>query len=1093
MTKWKLSIILATALLLLICVQLAIGGTTGKIMGRVIDQSTGDPLPGANILIQGTTLGAAANLDGNYTILHVPPGTYTVEISVIGYTKVMVNDVRVRIDQTSRVDGTLSMEAIEGEAVTVIADKNLIKEDVSTSVVAISSDEVEDLPYTTVSDVVELQAGIQDGLEIRGGGAEEALIQVDGVTLRDPRNNQPISGIALSAIQEISVERGGFNAEYGQVRSGLVNIVAKEGSRSGYHGTATVKYSPPQAKHFGLSPYDKNSMWNRPYLDDEVCWTGTDDWDEYTRTQYPEFRGWDQVALESMLDTDPSNDISPAGAQRLFKWQHRKQPVTDQPDYNIDAGLGGPVPFVSDMLGNLRFFASYRQEREMMLVPLTRDDYLDYDFQLKINSDISSSMKLSLSGMSGKGYNVAINDDDERFFGMKFGPTDPRDLETLYWNPTMYMDTPLKIAKVMDEARPARIFSNSFYSQAEISYNTLSGKFSHTLNQKTFYEVSLEYLERNYQTGPVADRSTELYEIIAPTGALPYAGWMPDQPGAYYGGYWADEAPFGFDTQAQSGIGSTMGVFGAHTAEARDSSRIAATTFKFDLTSQINHSNLLKTGIEFAYYDLHLFYGVVNEAVGQVLWVNSRTFPVRGAVYVQDKLEPEGLGFIINLGLRMDFSNANTEWIAPESPFDIAYFSAKYEPDQDYNAEKTKTDISLSPRLGISHPITENSKLFFNYGHFKQLPTYEEMLRIGRDPGGGAMRNYGNPNLALAKTISYELGYDHALFNSYLIQVAAFYHDITDQQSIVNYVNKDESVNYTLAANNSYEDIRGFEISLRKSTGRWWSGFANYTYQVNTSGYFDRKNVFEKVFEQRQEDQRTRNLYQKKPIPQPYARVNLMLHTPSDFGPEWGGLNPLGDWAANLIYNWQAGEYITWATVVDPDIYDNVQVKDYHDMILRINKTFHFSKVRITCFAEINNLLNIKRLSGASFYDILSSTLDYIPYMQSLHFPESEDYNNIPGDDRVGDYRKERVDYQPIEQVGNISDLAAGNPDVIYYDRNAGEYMYYTDGEWAPVPSDRMDQVLEDKAYIDMPNQSSFNFLNPRQWFFGVRLSFDLE
>ena len=1087
MTKWKLNFMLTSALLLLVCIQLAVGGTTGKIMGRITDQSTGDPLPGANILIEGTTIGAAADMGGEYTILHIPPGTYSVEVSVIGYTKVVVNDVRVRIDQTSKVDVQLSMEAVEGEAVTVIADKNLIKDDVSTSVVAISSDEVEELPFSNVKDVVALQAGIQNGLEIRGGGADQALIQVDGITLRDPRNNQPISGIALSSIQEISVERGGFNAEYGQVRSGLVNIVAKEGSKGAYHGTATFKYSPPQAKNFGLSPYDANSMWNRPYLDDQVCWTGTSSWDYYTRTQYPDFRGWDQVSLESMLDTDPSNDVSPAGAQRVYKWQHRKQPVTDQPDYNIDAGFGGPVPFVSHMLGDLRFFASYRQERTMLLVPLARDDYLDYDFNLKINSNISPAMKLTLTGLTGKSYTIAINDDDDRFFGTEFGPS-----SVPYWSPTLYMITPFQIAKVTDEARPARIFSNSFYSPTEINQNIYSAKLSHTLNQKTFYEVSLEYLERHYQTGPVADRSTELYQIIAPTQTLPYEGWMPDKPGAYYGGYWADESPNGFDTQAKSGIGGTMGVFGAHTSEARDSSKIKATTFKFDLTSQVDHSNLLKTGLEFVYYDLHLYYGVVNEAVGQVLWVNTHYFPVRGAVYVQDKLEPEGLGFIINLGLRMDFSNANTDWVSPDSPFDVAYFSAKYEPDQSYNPQKTKTDISLSPRLGISHPITENSKLFFNYGHFKQLPTYEELLRVGRDPGGGAIRNYGNPNLALAKTISYELGYDHVLFNSYLIQAAAFYHDITDQQSFVNYVNKDESVNYSQAANNSYEDIRGFELSIRKSTGRWWSGFANYTYQVNTSGYFDRQNVFEKVFEQRQEDERTRNLYQKKPIPQPYARVNVMFHTPTDFGPDWSGLNPLGDWSANLIYNWKAGEYIDWNPKNDPDVYDNVQVKDYHDMILRVNKTFNFSKVRLTCFVEINNLLNIKRLSGASFYDILSP-VDFLPYMESLHFPKSENYDNIPGDDRVGDVRKDGVDFQPIEQVGNVEDIGAPDETVIYWDINTSEYMYFVDGAWAPVPEDRINQVLDDKAYIDMPNQSSFDFLNPRQWFFGVRLSFNLE
>ena len=79
------------------------------------------------------------------------------------------------------------------------------------------------------------------------------LFQMDGVTLRDPRNNQPITGVALSAVQEVSVERGGFNAEYGQVRAGIVNVVTKEGASSAYHGNIIAKVSPPTQKYYDIS------------------------------------------------------------------------------------------------------------------------------------------------------------------------------------------------------------------------------------------------------------------------------------------------------------------------------------------------------------------------------------------------------------------------------------------------------------------------------------------------------------------------------------------------------------------------------------------------------------------------------------------------------------------------------------------------------------------------------------------------------------------------------------------------------------------------------------------------------------------------
>ena len=1045
--------------------QVSLAGTTGKIAGRVIDKESGDPLPGANILVSGTTLGAAADMDGQYTILHVPPGMHTLQVSVIGYAKVTLNDVRVRIDQTARVDVPMQLEALEGEAVTVVADRNVIKEDVATSVVAFSGDEVAELPLSNIQQAVELNAGVEDGLEIRGGGSEEALFMVDGVTMRDPRNNQPITGIALSAVQEVSIERGGFNAEYGQVRSGIVNIVTKEGSKSNYHGSATVKYSPPAAKHFGPSPFSEESMWIKPFVDDAVCWTGTKDgeWDEYEYIQYADFKGWNQVSDDLFTNDNPDDDLTPEACQQLFLWEHRRQPITDQPDYNIDAGLGGPIPLVGDYLGDLRFFASYRTEREMLLVPLCRDDYLDYDGSLQLVSDLTESMKLRMTGMKGKSYNVVINDDDQRYYGTEFGPSG-----VIGWYPTQFVRTPYQIAKVSDEQRAGRIFSDAWYSHADVDYQSLALKLTHMLSPQTFYEVGIEHLSRKYETGPIADRDTSrIYEPIP--------------------GYPVDEFPLGFVTLGGNAIGGTFFADG-HMAEALDSSRISSTTLKFDLTSQLNFNHLLKAGFEFVYNDLNLNHGQANYFTGKLIHVREHQFPIRGAVYVQDKLETKG--FIMNIGLRMDFSNANMEWVELENPFDKTYLTADYDPDANYNAKKTETDFALSPRLGISHPITENSKLFFNYGHFKQLPSYDELLRVGRNPGG-AMIDYGDPNLMLAKTVSYELGYDHVLLNSYLFQVAAFYHDITDQHSYTNYASAEGDITYSALQANSYEDIRGFEISLRKTGGRWWSGFMNYTYQVNTSGYFGKQSIFEDPSEQRTYDDNTRLLYQKKPIPQPYARVSLMFHTPQDFGPSFLSLKPLSGLNCNFIYHWRAGEYIDWNPKKQPDIYDNVQVKDYFDARLRFSKVFPLKKFRLTAFCEIENLFNLRRLSGASFYDYN----DFLYYMESLHLPESEDYDNIVGNDKAGEYRKSDVEYQPIERVGNIYDVLEPVSRAIYYDQTSHQYcQYMSDAEaWVVVDQARMNKILEDKAYIDMPNQNSFNFLNPKQWFFGLEISFDLE
>ena len=109
-------------------------------------------------------------------------------------------------------------------------------------------------------------------------------------------------------------------------------------------------------------------------------------------------------------------------------------------------------------------------------------------------------------------------------------------------------------------------------------------------------------------------------------------------------------------------------------------------------------------------------------------------------------------------------------------------------------------------------------------------------------------------------------------------------------------------------------------------------------------------------------------------------------------------------------------------------------------------------------------------------------------YFQSLHLPESNVYDNIPGNDRPGDYRKPGVSYQPIERVGSISDNLTGEQDVIYWERTTGNYMEYVNGQWTEVDNSKIDRILKDKAYIDMPNMTSFNFLNPRRFTIGVRI-----
>jgi hypothetical protein len=205
-------------------------GTTGKIAGTVVDAETGEGLPGANVIIEGTILGAAVDLDGYYMILNVPPGVYTLEVMMLSYQTMRVENVRVSIDLTSKVDFKLGMEALVGETVTVVAERPLVRADVTSTQSFVGAEDIEALPVEGVAQILELQAGMVKG-HMRGGRASEIAYQIDGNSVTDPYSGEKAVEIENMAIQELQVISGTFNAEYGQAMSGIVNIVTKDGGQ----------------------------------------------------------------------------------------------------------------------------------------------------------------------------------------------------------------------------------------------------------------------------------------------------------------------------------------------------------------------------------------------------------------------------------------------------------------------------------------------------------------------------------------------------------------------------------------------------------------------------------------------------------------------------------------------------------------------------------------------------------------------------------------------------------------------------------------------------------------------------------------------
>ncbi|NOZ03864.1 MAG: TonB-dependent receptor [FCB group bacterium] len=238
---------------------IVLAGTTGKLVGTVTNAETGDPLVGVNIILEGTSLGAATNSKGKYLILRVPPGVYTVKASMIGYQDVRIEGVRVRIDLTTRLDIKLNTSVVGLEEVTVTAERSLVQPDVTFSQANISSEEISALPIEEFEEIVALQAGVvldaSGAIHIRGGRSTEIAYMIDGITVTDPYSNGMAIEIENNAIQELQLISGTFNAEYGAAMSGVVNIVTKEGSIDRYKGNVQFNLGDYVSSDTAIFPY----------------------------------------------------------------------------------------------------------------------------------------------------------------------------------------------------------------------------------------------------------------------------------------------------------------------------------------------------------------------------------------------------------------------------------------------------------------------------------------------------------------------------------------------------------------------------------------------------------------------------------------------------------------------------------------------------------------------------------------------------------------------------------------------------------------------------------------------------------------------
>ena len=215
--------------LLLLWPALVFCGTTGSLEGYVMDEKTGEPLVGINVLLLQTKQGAVTDSTGFFRIRNIRAGSYHVQVSMIGYRMMTTKDIIILPDRGSRLSVSLEESPIEMKGIEVTPDSPLIQTDVTGTSYEIDSRVLIDLPIDNFQQVVGLQPAATVEGHVRGGKIRETIYLIDGLPVQDVIQGGLGTELPKSAISQMSVMTGGFEAEYGNALSGIVNVITQTG------------------------------------------------------------------------------------------------------------------------------------------------------------------------------------------------------------------------------------------------------------------------------------------------------------------------------------------------------------------------------------------------------------------------------------------------------------------------------------------------------------------------------------------------------------------------------------------------------------------------------------------------------------------------------------------------------------------------------------------------------------------------------------------------------------------------------------------------------------------------------------------------
>jgi outer membrane receptor protein involved in Fe transport len=831
--KWN-SLYKIFVLISLFVSQIIFAGQTGKLNGKIIDSETKEGVIGANVIVEGTYLGAAADVDGYYYINNIPPGVYNVVVTAVGYRKTTIKNVKISIDLTTKVDVVLSSESVQlGGEVVVVAEKPLIIKDLTSSASTVSSKDIEMMPVDNLQSVINLQAGVVGG-HFRGGRSNEVAYLIDGVPVTDAFSGTSALEVENASVRELEVISGTFNAEYGQAMSGIVNIVTKEGSQK-YEGAVTAYFGNYIATNDGI--FENLNRFN--------------------------VNGVKDITLSISGPTQISRDLTFFATGRYF---------------SSDGYLYGRRIY------NIKDTDPFHPTGDKKFVSM--NPYEKY----------STNAKLAYSLPSWKfTYSAFYDHDKSKGYDHSFR-----------WAPDGISNH----------------YGDNFVNNLQISF---------VPSQSTFTSLKFSYNTHNFYGHLWADDKDTNY--VAPNQGIPTSGYTYRFGGNQVGRY---------TRYTHTLIG------------------------QWSFESQVSKEHKVKVGIEGRKHQIYNHYReIVNITEGQVDDFGNTIFtlgyrnlhtpgntsyykePYEFNAYLQDKMEYDIM--IINAGLRFEYFNANSSY-----PFDLKNVTNNPNFPGAGKTRKATAKTQLSPRLGVSFPISDQGAIYFSYGHFFQIPPLENLYVNDEyiiNQGQSLSSTTGNPDLKAQKTVQYEIGLQQVVFPNVALDLTVYYRDIRNLLGM-EIINTYEGFKYARFINRDYGNTKGIIVSLDKRFTDYFAAKIDYTYQIAEGNASDPM----AVFNNNQSDPPIET--EKHLVPLDWDQRSTINFT--------GTVGVPGDWTVSVIFQYGSGMPYT----EDQQISNGVRFENggrkpvTMNLDLKADKNFSLFGLNVNTFLLVYNVFDIRNEYG---------------------------------------------------------------------------------------------------------------------------------